>query len=495
MTRRRHELITKEISKAADAKSRNLPLLLAALALAIVVLALGLRFAPNNQVGPSSTTQTTAVSSTTQTTSTTVSLPGSYSLWPTYHRDASRTGFDPSGGPLTSVLPGWVSPSLDGEVYAEPLLAGGMLVAATENNTVFALNDSSGQIIWQRHLGAPVPRSDLPCGNIDPTGITGTPVIDSTAQTVYVVGFLRAVHQHWLFAIDLETGDVKFSRVVDPPGGDPLVEQQRGALSLSKGVLYVPYGGLYGDCGEYHGWVVGTPANITSRVFAYQVPTGRGGGIWAPSGAAVDAGGDLLVSTGNSFESSVFDYGNGVIRLLPSLQLLDWFAPSDWVALNNGDTDLGSVGPSLLGPDLVFQIGKDGNGYLLNRTHLGGVGGQLFTSGVCGSAYGGNAYAPPYLYVPCTDGLVALKVNLGPNPSFSVSWKGPSFRAGPPIVARGAVWVLDVDSGNLNAFNATDGQAIFSHSVGSTVRFATPSEGDGRVFVAAGTRILSFILA
>ncbi len=119
----------------------------------------------------------------------------------------------------------------------------------------------------------------------------------------------------------------------------------------------------------------------------------------------------------------------------------------------------------------------------------------MFTSGVCGSAYGGNAYAPPYLYVPCTDGLVALKVNLGPYPSFTISWKGPSFRAGPPIVARGAVWVLDVDSGNLNAFNATDGQAIFSHSVGRTVRFATPSEGDGRVFVAAGTRILSFILA
>ena len=494
ITRRRHELITKEISKAADAKSRTLPLLLAAVALAFIVLALGLLFAPNNQVGLSSTTQTTAATST-ETTSTRVSLPGSYSLWPTYHHDASRTGFDPSGGPLTSVLPGWVSPSLDGEVYAEPLLAAGILVAATENNTVFALNDSNGQIIWQRHLGAPVPRSDLPCGNIDPTGITGTPVIDSTAQTVYVVGFLRTDHQHWLFALDLKTGEVKFSRVVDPPGGDPLVEQQRGALSMSKGVIYVPYGGLYGDCGEYHGWVVGTPANITSRLLAYQVPTGRGGGIWAPSGAAVGTGGDLLVSTGNSFASSVFDYGDSVIRLSPSLQLLDWFAPSNWVALNNGDTDLGSVGPSLLGPDLVFQIGKDGNGYLLNRTHLGGVGGQLFTSGVCGSAYGGNAYAPPYLYVPCTDGLVALKVNLGPNPSFSVSWKGPSFRAGPPIVARGAVWVLDVDSGNLNAFNATDGQLIFSHSVGSTVRFATPSEGDGRVFVAAGTRILSFILA
>ncbi|HLQ03927.1 MAG TPA: PQQ-binding-like beta-propeller repeat protein, partial [Nitrososphaerales archaeon] len=389
--------------------------MLAALVLAsIAVLALGQLFAVNNQPGPSSstnttaassTTQTTAASSTTQTTSTTVSLPGSYSLWPTYHRDFFRAGFDPSGGPLTSVLPGWVSASLDGKVYAEPLLAAGILVAATENNTVFALNDTDGQIVWQRHLGAPVPRSDLPCGNIDPTGITGTPVIDPAAQIVYVVGFLRTDHQHWLYALDLKTGGLRFSRVVDPPGGDPLVEQQRGALSLSNGVLYVPYGGLWGDCGEYHGWVVGTPANITSRLFAYQVPTGRGGGIWAPSGAAVDAGGDLLVSTGNSFASSVFDYGDGVIRLSPSLQLLDWFAPSNWVALNNGDTDIGSVGPSLLGPDLLFQIGKDGLGYLLNESRLGGVGGQLFTSRVCGSAYGGNAYAPPYLYVPCTDGL------------------------------------------------------------------------------------------
>ncbi|TLX96374.1 MAG: hypothetical protein E6K96_06270 [Thaumarchaeota archaeon] len=147
--------------------------MLAALVLAsIVVLALGMLFAVNNQPGPSSSTNTTAASSTTQTTSTTVSLPGSYSLWPTYHRDVFRTGFDPSGGPLTSVLPVWVSASLDGKVYAEPLLAAGILVAATENNTVFALNDTDGQIVWQRHLGAPVPRSDLPCGNIDPTGIT-----------------------------------------------------------------------------------------------------------------------------------------------------------------------------------------------------------------------------------------------------------------------------------------------------------------------------------
>jgi len=143
---------------------------------------------------------------------------------------------------------------------------------------------------------------------------------------------------------------------------------------------------------------------------------------------------------------------------------------------------------------LVFQIGKDGIGYLLNESHLGGFGGQVYSSRVCNAAYGGNAYAPPYLYVPCTDGLVALRVVPGANPSFETAWKGPSFRAGPPIVVGGAVWVLDTASGNLYALNATSGQTIFRRQVGETVRFATPSYGDGQVFVAAGRRVSSFLL-
>jgi outer membrane protein assembly factor BamB len=484
---------TKTLSTTPARNLRTLPIILTMIVLVFAALAFVLFLPLNNQTGAPTCTQETASGSSTELVGTPPKLKGNYSVWPTYHRDASRTGFDSSGGPL-SVHAGWVSPCLDGAAYAELLVADGRLISATENNTVSSLNDSNGQIEWQRHLGTPVPRSDLPCGDIDPTGITGTPVIDSSTHTVYVVAFLRPNHQHWLFALDLETGGVKFSRVVDPPGGDPLVEQQRGALSLSNGMVYVPYGGLFGDCGEYHGWVVGTPANATSELFAYQVPTGRGGGIWAPSGGAIDSSGNVIVATGNSFSSSAFDYGDSVIKLSPSLQKLDWFAPSNWVALNNGDTDIGSVGPSLLGPDVVFQIGKDGNGYLLNESHLGGVGGGLFTSGVCDSAFGGNAYDPPFLYVPCTNGLVALEVSLGSNPSFSIAWKGPSFRAGPPIVVGGAVWVLDTDTGDIYALNAANGQVIFRYNVGGTVHFATPSAGDGQVFVAAGTKILSFIL-
>jgi len=421
-------------------------------------------------------------------------LPNIRTLWPTYHHDGSRGGFEPFGKLIASVQPGWVSLPLDGEVYAEPLVAMGALFVATENNTIYALNDSTGQLIWQRHLGPPVPRSDLPCGNIDPTGVTSTPAIDFSAQTLYAVAFLRAGHQHWLFGLDLVNGEIRYSRLVDPPGGNPLVEQQRGALSFSNGMVYVPYGGLFGDCGDYHGWIVATPTNSSASLRSYQVPTGIGGGIWAPSGAAIDEMGELLVATGNSFSSSTFDYGESVIKLSPSLQKLDWFAPSDWVLLNNFDTDLGSVGPSILGQGLVFQIGKDGIGYLLNESHLGGFGGQVYSSRVCNAAYGGNAYAPPYLYVPCINGLVALRVVPGANPSFETAWKGPSFRAGPPIVVGGAVWVLDTASGNLYALNATSGQTIFRRQVGETVRFATPSYGDGQVFVAAGRRVSSFLL-
>ncbi len=473
-------------------KWRSTALILGIIVLALFIFALGTFTSTNIGTGP---TRTNSTSSTTHTLSTLPVTPRNYSLWLTYHRDNSRAGFDTAAGPGASVHPGWTSPSLDGAIYAEPLVVGGEVIIATENNTVYALNDSTGQVMWQAHLGAPVPRSDLPCGDINPTGITSTPVIDASARTIYTVAFLRSSHQHWLFALDLSTGATRISRSADPSGADPLVEQQRGALSLSNGLVYVPYGGLFGDCGDYHGWVVGIPANGTGALLSYQVPTGRGGGVWAPSGAAIDAEGDLLVATGNSFSSSVFDFGDAVIKLSPSLQRLDWFAPSNWVDLNNADADLGSVGPSLLDSKTIFQIGKDGVGYLVNASHLGGFGGHLFSSKVCNAAFGGTAYRAPYLYVPCTDGLVALRVNLGASRSFTIAWKGPTFHAEPPILAGGAVWLIDRNGGDLYGLNATSGQTIFRFHLGAAVHFSTPSSGDGEIFVAAGNKILSFIVA
>src|SRR5207245_6877020 len=138
----------------------------------------------------------------------------------------------------------------------------------------------------------PMRASLLPQRNIDPTGITGTPVIDVTTGTIFVVGFLQP-GQHELFAVDLNSGMVLYHRVIDPSGSNPLVQQQRPALSLSKGIVYISYGGLYGDCGNYHGWVVGAYANDSGSLLSYQVPTGREGGIWAPSGPSIDSNGDL----------------------------------------------------------------------------------------------------------------------------------------------------------------------------------------------------------
>ena len=97
--------------------------------------------------------------------------------WPTYHANLARTAIDRTSPPLGQPRRIW-SKHLDGQVYAEPLVLGNRVYAATENNTVYALNARNGQIAWKRHLGTPVQASTLPCGGIQPvTGITGTPAI------------------------------------------------------------------------------------------------------------------------------------------------------------------------------------------------------------------------------------------------------------------------------------------------------------------------------
>jgi outer membrane protein assembly factor BamB len=406
--------------------------------------------------------------------------------WPTYHQNLARGGVAQGPGTLGTVRRAWTSPQLDGAIYAEPLIAGGGVVVATEHDSVYLLEQATGKVAWHRNLGAPVPQSELPCGNIDPVGITSTPVVDPASGLLYVVALLRPAH-HELFALDLASGAVRFHRDVDPPGSDATVQNQRGALALSRGRVYIPYGGRFGDCGQYHGYVVGAPADNRGGLLVYQVPTHREGGIWAPSGPSLDAAGALYVSTGNGDSTGSFDFGDSVVKLGADLRRLDWFAPREWAQLNAADADLGSVGPALLGGQLAFQIGKSGVGYLLRTNHLGGLGGEAFSAQVCGSAFGGTAWAPPLLYVPCSEGLVALRVDVAA-PSFTVAWRA-SAASGPPIVAGGAVW--SVGGSNLVAFNSA-GRVVFQQPIGEAARFATPAAGDGRVLVAATNRVVAF---
>jgi len=383
-----------------------------------------------------------------------------------------------------------MSPRLDGQVYAEPMLCGGSLIVATENDTVYSLNATSGAVLWRTHVGTPMQGSALPCGNISPSGITGTPVVDTSTGLVYIVAF-ETPGFHELVALNVRDGGVRFSRPADPPGANPLVQQERGALSLSDGRVYVPYGGLLGDCGNYHGWVVGLNADGRGNMVSYQVPTQREGGVWSPSGAAIDASGNLFISTGNGASSSQFDYGNSVIKLSPALEQLDYFAPTNWLRLNEADTDLGSVGPLLLENGEVFQIGKEGVGYLLNASHLGGIGGQLYSARACASAFGASARLGSLVFVPCTNGLFAIATS---QKSFQVVWQSPDFPAGPPIVTGGVVWTLDTSSGALHGYSTATGGQLFSFEVGRATRFTTPTFGDGRVFVAAGTEVFAFLV-
>src|SRR4029077_4823679 len=148
---------------------------------------------------------------------------------------------------------------------------------------------------------------------------------------------------------------------------------QRSALTLSNTTIYVPYGGRFGDCGDYHGRVVAVAVSGRGlgQPRSYTLPTQREGGFWAPPGPALDGRGNLFLASGNSSSSGAYDYGNSVVRLTATLGLADSWAPKDWKPLNAGDVDIGSSSPVLLSGNRVFQIGKAGVGYLLAADHLG----------------------------------------------------------------------------------------------------------------------------
>ena len=410
--------------------------------------------------------------------------------WPVYHHDSGRSGVSSDQKPLANFRHTWTSARFDALVYAQPLVVGNNVIVATEGNTVYSLDATSGKISWEKNLGAPVNGASLPCGNINPSGITGTPAIAPSAGVIYVVAYLRAGTHHELFALDLRDGTIRWHRTIDPPGLSAVVEQERGAVALGNGRVYVPFGGLQGDCGQYKGAVVSSSTSGTGALQSYIVPTSREGGIWTPAGPVLDSSGHVWVTTGNTASTGGFDYGNAVIRLNADLTVADYFAPPDWAALNAGDVDLGSVGPVLLSDGRAFAAGKAGIAYLLNRGNLGHIGGEITSRDVCSRAFGQPATVGSMVFVTCENSLVAVRVG---SKTLSVAWRSNG-GAGPSIVAAGAVWTMKID-GQLMAFNPATGKVLQRVSLGSpATRFIAPSAAGGRLFVADGNRIVAFSL-
>jgi hypothetical protein len=257
--------------------------------------------------------------------------------------------------------------------------------------------------------------------------------------------------------------------------------QERGALTVAGGRVWVPFGGLAGDCGGYKGRVVGVRLNGTGSAISYTVPTPREGGIWTPPGPAFD-GRYLYVAVGNGEvgrSGGTYDHSDSVLKLDTSAKLVQWFSPSTWRADNDADLDLGSQGPTLLGK-WVFTDGKRGTAYVLNRANLGGIGHQVSSRALCQS-FGGTATVGIRIYVPCTDGVRGILIDSTGH--IRVLWHAPSAITGSPIIGGGRVWTLDPGAGQLHSLDTLTGADRGSVSVGAVSRFATPAAYGRNLYV------------
>lgn len=402
------------------------------------------------------------------------------SNWPTYDRTGSRSGVARHG--LSAPFRRSWTAHLDGAVYGQPLVVNGLVLAATENDSVYALAPSTGRVRWRTHLGSPQPLSGLPCGDIDPVGITGTPAYDARTGSVFVVTETAGSH-HTLWALSATTGRRRWHRTADLlPNRSRLAEQERSALLIDRGRVITTYGGRYGDCANYVGYVTSTATNGKGKTSVYAVPTAREAGMWAPAGAVTGQNGNVYVTSGNGAATGRrFDKSDSVTELTPkSLHRVAIFAPNSWAADNASDLDLGSSSPVPVNGRLVIA-GKRGTVYLL-RQSLGGVGGQLATVSGC-PAYGGAAHVGHTVLMPCKGANAVRALHVGRH-SMRWLWTASGVYSS-PVVAGNKVYVADLNSGALKVLSLKTGHVTASVPVGSLPHF--PSETvDGR-FVLVGT--------
>jgi MYXO-CTERM domain-containing protein len=380
--------------------------------------------------------------------------------------DAARTGWysnQPTLDPITVGSPYFgqlFDATLDGQIYAQPLYAAGVVFVATETNRIYGLDPATGSMLWTRQLGTPWLPSDLNCGDLLPSiGVTGTPAIDTDTGTAYLLSKTYAAGTSGAAAwsahgIDLATGAERDGFPVTIAGVasnepaltfDPTHQGQRPGLLLMNGVVYAGFG-AHCDVVPYTGWIVGisTKGFVTTMWTAESGPSrGNGAGIWQSGGGLVsDGDGQILFATGNDWSVAPAPIpghqppgalGESIVRVAVqadgSLAATDFFSPAERASLNQQDADLGSGAPVALPaafgtaahPNLLAHVGKSAYLYLLDRDDLGGyqqgTGGAdrvLQRLGPSGSVWSKPSVWPGdggYLYVPvvnaCTPDIPA----------------------------------------------------------------------------------------
>lgn len=487
----------------------------------------------------------------------------------TYHNDNARTGANLTETMLT---PANVNPvsfgkraaiAVEGDIFAQPLYIPAVLTAdgsshnlvivATEHDQVYAIDADSRNVVWHTDFmdaaaGVTTLQStDVNCGAIAPEiGITGTPVIDTSGSTIYLVARTKEaqsgepVFYQRLHALDLKTGQDKVTPTTittppDPTGHfgvarfDPLLNNQRAALLLVNGQVYVAWAS-HCDLGSYQGWLMAFDGSTLQLTAGWTPePSGNLGGIWmAGGGPASDGSGDVYLAVGNGASDAMLgdsDYGDSVVRLRTSsnlISIVDYFIPYNWQTLYTEDHDLGSGGAILLPdrsgsghPHLLTLAGKDGKVYLLDRDNLGRSQPdndsqivQNFQSdaqaSLCTPAFWNNNLYFGWLGGP----LEAFRYDLerqqiDPTPtsttgSFDMGYPGATATVSANGDRNGIVWLLRND-GNYSDLRAYDA-ANLSHELyssemspqrdrsGPSVIFGIPTVADGWVLVGARGR-------
>ena len=330
--------------------------------------------------------------------------------------DTYRTGWDPNESKLA---PSQVSAAdfgqlfatqLDGQVYAQPVVAKGTLLAVTENDKAYGMDPVTGAVRWTRDVGPAWPASAIGCGDLIPNiGATATPVVDPATGTAYFTTKVNdgadTSHPHWyMHAVDVTTGKERTGFPTTLGGHptnsptttfNPRTAMQRPGLLLLGGVVYAGFAS-HCDYGPYVGYVLGVDAATGKQTALWSTEAGTSNeqaGIWQSGGGLMsDGAGRIFVSTGNGLSPAPSpgrtppaNLAESIIRLGVgadgSLTAKDFFSPSNNTNLDTDDTDFGSGGPVALPdgafgtaahPHLVVMVGKDGRVYLLDRDDLGG---------------------------------------------------------------------------------------------------------------------------
>jgi hypothetical protein len=438
----------------------------------------------------------------------------------------------------------------DGITFGEMLYVDGFrpavdaLFIATSTNHVTAFYTTTGQQIWDKVLGPTVDASSIACPqpSVPTYGIQATPIIDPTTRTIYVASFqptgTTPAQTTLVYAMSIDDGTIRPGWPVDVgksvKGFDPTAHHVRAGLALLDGTVYVAFSSLYDACPDYHGWVVGISTTDSTKITAWSTSANRGG-IW---GCIASDGTSLYTSTGNTAVGTTqWGGGEAVIRLPPSLafsgKAADYFAPSNWQALDSGDLDMGSGCPMVFDlpgatpSTLVAAIGKEGTLFLLDRQSLGGIGvshgavGEgLFSQKIAQSGVHGlgatyetakGRYVVVRTYgsgIGCPNGtsgdLVAVRVSAASPPKFSIAWCATSHGYGSPVVSTTdghsdpVVWVPAPGGANrLYGFDGDTGAEVYAgggpNDVMSPIwRWASPVIAKGRLYVAGQGKVYAF---